>query len=168
MNVMETKKVLIVDDDIDVINIVEAILKKEGFEVLSANDKKQGLKLIKSWKPDLAILDVMMNTQFEGFELAKEIMDNPDLKGMPVIMQSSIDALVTTKPSVQQMAREFRNDPNYKDLDVLLLKNIETGDAGVDYRNEDGDNIFFPVNAFIRKPVHAEVLIPEIKRFFNN
>ncbi len=165
---METKKkVLLVDDDIDVINVAEAILKKEGYEVLSANDKVEGIKLIKSWKPDVAILDVMMSTQFEGFELAQEIINNPELKGMPVIMQSSIDALITTKPSVQQMAREFRNDPNYKDLEVLLLKNVETGDAGVDYRNENGENIFFPVNAFIRKPVHADTLIPEVKRLLN-
>lgn len=158
------KRILIVDDDIDVINVAEAILKKEGYEVLSANDKEEGLKLIKSWKPDLAILDVMMNTQFEGFELAKEIIENPALKGMPVVMQSSIDALITTKPSVQEMAHEFRADPNYKDLDVLLLKNVDTGDAGVDYRNEKGKSIFFPVNAFIRKPVHAETLLAEIKR----
>ena len=162
---MDTKKkILLVDDDVDIINVAEAILKKEGYEVLSANDKTEGLKLIKSWKPDLAVLDVMMSTQYEGFELAQEILNNPELKGMPVIMQSSIDALITTKPSVQQMAREFRNDPNYKDLEVLLLKNVETGDAGVDYRNENGDNIFFPVNAFIRKPVQADVLLPEVKR----
>lgn len=158
------KRILIVDDDIDVINVAEAILKKEGYDVLSANNKEEGLKLIKSWKPDLAILDVMMNTQFEGFELAKEIIENPALKGMPVVMQSSIDVLITTKPSVQEMAHEFRSDPNYKDLDVLLLKNIGTGDAGVDYRNEKGKNVFFPVSAFIRKPVHADTLIPEIKR----
>ena len=51
---METKKILIVDDDIDVITVLSAILKKEGFEVISANDKIDGIK--KAWtnKPDLS------------------------------------------------------------------------------------------------------------------
>ena len=60
---METKKILIVDDDIDVITIIETILKKEGYTVISANDKKEGMKKIREEKPDLAILDVMMTTQ---------------------------------------------------------------------------------------------------------
>ncbi len=161
------KRILLVDDDIDVINVAEAILKKEGYEVLSANDKTEGLKLVKSWKPDLAILDVMMNTEFEGFELAKEIVTDPELKDIPVLMQSSIEALITTKASIQTMVREYRSDPNFKDLGVLLLKNIENGKAGVDYKNADGESVYFPVNGFIRKPVQADVLLPEVKKALN-
>ncbi len=166
---METKKkILLVDDDVDVITIVEAILKREGYEVLSAGNKSEGMKLVKSWKPDLAILDVMMETPYEGFELAKEIKDDVHFRGTPVLMQTSIDVLVTTRPGVQEMAREFRNDPNYRDLEVILLKNIDTGDAGVDYRTERGESVFFPVNGFIRKPVSSDKLLPEIHRILKN
>ncbi|MCF8348821.1 MAG: response regulator [Bacteroidales bacterium] len=158
------KKIVIVDDDIDIITVVEAILKSKGYEVLSAHDKKQGIELLKKEKPDLAILDVMMTTHFEGFELAKEILDDAELKNMPIVIQTSIDVLTTTKPSVQAMAREFRKDPAYSDLRVILVKDLVTGNAGVDYLNENEESIWFPVNAFVRKPVSADVLIPEIEK----
>jgi len=161
---METKKILIVDDDIDVITIIETILKKEGYTVISANDKKEGMRKIREEKPDLAILDVMMTTHYEGFELAKEINDDAELSKMPVLMQTSIDILTTTKPDVQAMAREFRKNPGFKDLHVILVKDINSGKAGVDYLSEDGRSIWFPVDGFVRKPVDAKKVVPEIKR----
>ncbi len=161
---METKKILIVDDDIDVITIIETILKKEGYTVISANDKVEGMKKIKEEKPDLAILDVMMTTHYEGFELAKEINDDVELSKMPVLMQTSIEILTTTKPDVQAMAREFRKNPGFKDLHVILVKDVNSGSAGVDYLSEDGKSIWFPVDGFVRKPVDGKRIIPEIKR----
>lgn len=163
-NSMEPKKVVIVDDDIDVITVIETILRKEGYVVISANDKVEGMKTIREVKPDLAILDVMMTTHFEGFELAKEITETPELKGMPILMQTSIDVLVTTKPDVQAMAREFRKNPGFKELHVICVKDTITQKAGVDYLSENGDSIWFPVDGFIRKPVDAKRLLPEIQR----
>lgn len=160
---METKKILIVDDDIDVIAVVSAILNKEGYEVIAANDKIEGIKKAWAEKPDMAILDVMMTTHFEGFEMAKELSQNPEFKNMPVLMQSSIDILTTTKPSVQEMAREFRNDPSYRELDVLLIKDVITGNAGIDYRSEEGPSVWLSVDGFLRKPIEAEKLISEVK-----
>lgn len=165
---METKKILIVDDDIDVIAVVSAILNKEGYEVISANDKIEGIKKAWSEKPDMAILDVMMTTHFEGFEMAKELSQNPEFKNMPVLMQSSIDILTTTKPSVQEMAREFRNDPSYRELDVLLIKDVITGNAGIDYRSEEGPSVWLSVDGFLRKPIEAEKLISEVKSLIEN
>lgn len=162
-----TKKILIVDDDIDIITAVEAILKSRGYQVISANDKVEGLKKIETEKPDLAILDVMMTTPYEGFELAKELVENPAMKDLPVIIQTSIDVLETTKPYVQEMARQFRHDPAFSDLRVLLVKDVVSGSAGVDYLNEEGSNIWFPVNAFVKKPVSAEVLLPELERLLS-
>jgi len=161
---MESKKILIVDDDIDVITIIETILKKEGFNVISATNKVEGMQKIKEEKPDLAILDVMMTTHYEGFELAKELTDDHELRKMPVLMQTSIDILTTTKPDVQTMAREFRKNPGFKELHVLLVKDINTGKAGVDYLSEDGNSIWFPVDGFLRKPVDANKVVPEIKK----
>jgi len=160
---METKKILIVDDDIDVITIVKAILTKEGYHVISASDKIEGFKMAYKEKPDLAILDVMMTTQFEGFELAKEFSENPEFEHMPVLMMTSIDVLTTTKSAVQEMAREFRKDPNYRELDVLLIRDVITGKAGIDYRTEKGPSIFLPVDGFLRKPVDPKKLVPEVE-----
>jgi len=163
---METtkKRILIVDDDIDVITVVKAILTKEGYEVISAMNKEEGLEKLRNEKPALAILDVMMTTHYEGFELAREMLNSSEFKDIPFLIQSSIEVLVTSKVSVQEMAREFRKDLNFKDLQVLLVKNITDGSAGIDYKGEDGKTYWFPVKGFIRKPVDASSIIEEIKK----
>jgi len=162
---MKTKKrILLVDDDIDIITVLETILRREGYDVLSASNKADGFKLVKSWKPDLAILDVMMDAPYDGFELAKMIRDDHATARLPLIIHTSMDVLFATRPGIQEMAREFRKDPNYSNLEVILLKNIESNDAGVDYITQKGENVFFNVNGFIRKPVNGEKLLPEVKR----
>ena len=158
------KKIVIVDDDIDIIAVVESILTAKGYKVFSANDKKEGLELIIKENPDLAIIDVMMTTQFEGFELAEAIVKNETLKHIPVIIQTSIEVLTTTKPSVQAMAQQFRQNPDYSDLRVILVKDLVTGNSGVDYLNENNEAVWFPVNSFVKKPVDAAILIPEIEK----
>ena len=162
------KKIVIVDDDIDIINVVKSILSANGYQVLSATDKKEGLKLIRKEKPDLAILDVMMTTPFEGFELAEVMANDDELKSIPVIIQTSIDVLTTTKPSVQAMAQQFRKQPEYSDLRVILVKDLVTGNSGVDYLNNNNEAIWFPVDAFVKKPVSASIIIPEIEKLINH
>ncbi|MEZ5010658.1 MAG: response regulator [Bacteroidales bacterium] len=87
---METrKKILLIDDDIDVIAVVETILENEGYNVVTACNKAEGIaKAVVS--PDLQIVDVMMTTQFEGFELAEAFVTDPRFKGMPVMMQTGL------------------------------------------------------------------------------
>jgi len=104
----------------------------------------------------------MMTTHYEGFELAKEFSEAKEFEHMPVIMQTSIDVLTTTKSDVQGMAREFRKDPRYTELQVILLKDVNTGKAGIDYRAEDGRSIWLPVDGFLRKPVNAKELLQEV------
>jgi CheY-like chemotaxis protein len=162
--IMNKQKILIVDDDIDIINVISTILQNEGYEVISANDKKEGLELAKKEKPDLAILDVMMTTHYEGFEMAEELLNDPIFKDMPILMQTSIEVLTTTKGSVMEMAKEFRKDPKYSELQVILLRDIISGKAGIDYRTLDGRSIWLPVDGFLRKPVDSKKLLPEITK----
>lgn len=161
---MKKAKILVVDDDMDVITMLEQILSKEGYEVISAFNKKEGIELALAEKPDVAIIDVMMTTHYEGFEMAREFADNPALQGIPTLIETSIEVLMTTKPSVQAMAREFRNDPNYKELQVILIRDIVTGNSGIDYRAEDGRSVWVPVDGFVRKPVDRGRVLPEIER----
>jgi CheY-like chemotaxis protein len=160
---MNTKRILIVDDDVDIINVITTILEHEGYEVISAVNKEDGLKLAKEAKPDLAILDVMMTTHFEGFEMAEALINDEAFKNLPILMQTSIEVFTTTNESVRAMAREFRQDPKYSELQVILLKDIVTGQAGIDYRNDEGKSIWLPVDGFLKKPVDSKKLLPEIK-----
>ncbi len=165
---MNTQKILIVDDDVDIINVMSTILENEGYEVITANNKEEGFELAKAEGPDMAILDVMMTTHYEGFELAESFVNDPVFKNMPILMQTSIDILTTNKESVREMAREFRQDPQYKELQVILLKDIITGKAGIDYRTEDGKTVWVPVGGFLKKPVDSKKLLPEIKSLLKN
>lgn len=159
-----SKKILIVDDDMDVIITLQTLLKSNGYEVITAMNKEEGLEKLRNDPPDLAILDVMMTTPFEGFELAEQMLASDEFKNIPFLIQSSIDILTTTKASVQEMAREYRKDPNFKDLRVLLVKNINDGTAGIDYMDENGKTHWFFVRGFIRKPVDGKKILPEIEK----
>ena len=157
-----TKKILITDDDIDVINIVETILENEGFEVITASGKEESLEKAKSEKPDIAICDVMMSTHYEGFELATELTTNDDFKGMKVLMQTSINVFSSPDDDTMRFARTYRSEMNNNDLDVLLVENKKGRKAGIDYKNEAGEIIWLPVDGFIRKPVKAKNLLEAI------
>ncbi|MCX6230663.1 MAG: response regulator [Bacteroidetes bacterium] len=167
-NIMKTSKILLVDDDIDIITTLETILTKKGYNVITANNKVEGMKKIKEEKPDMAILDVMMTTQYEGFEMAKEINDDKSLDDMPVLMLTSIDVLITSNTDLQKMVRDFRKNPGFKDLHVLLVKDIVSGKAGIDYLSENNKSIWFPVSGFIRKPVESSKILPEIEKILQN
>jgi DNA-binding response OmpR family regulator len=85
-------KILLVDDDPDIIRGLQVILENQEYEVVYANNKKAGLIKLKEEKPDLAILDVMMETSHDGFELAREIRKIPEYLKFPIIMLTSIDS----------------------------------------------------------------------------
>ncbi|HEM49570.1 MAG TPA: response regulator [Caldithrix sp.] len=87
---MATKKILIIDDDIDLVEAMRLTLESAGFEVIDAQDGKKGLEKITSGSPDLIILDVMMGTQDEGFHVAYQIKNNPDTSDIPVIMVTAV------------------------------------------------------------------------------
>ncbi|OYT13119.1 MAG: hypothetical protein B6I19_06780 [Bacteroidetes bacterium 4572_114] len=160
---MNVKKILVVDDDVDILNAMSTILKSEGYYVITANNKKEALKLAQDVIPHLAILDVMMTTHYEGFELAEDLINDPVCKNIPILMHTSIEVLSTSEASVMDMAREFRQDPKYRELQVILLKNIHSGKAGIDYRTEDGKAVWVPVSGFLKKPMDPKKLIEEVK-----
>ena|SRR3989304_287419 len=160
---MNKYKILMVDDDVDVINAVMPFMIKERFELVTASNKKEGMDKARTENPDLIILDVMMTTQFEGFELREELINNPLFKDVPVIMLTSIDVLTTNRHDVQAMAREFRRNDDYSELQVLLVKDLSTGNAGIDYMDENKNTHWLPVNGFIKKPVNPMEIMKEIK-----
>jgi CheY-like chemotaxis protein len=87
---MATKKILIIDDDIDLVEAMRLTLENVGFEVIDAQDGKKGIEKISSDSPDLVILDVMMGTQDEGFHVAYQIKNNPDTSDIPLIMLTAV------------------------------------------------------------------------------
>jgi two-component system, OmpR family, alkaline phosphatase synthesis response regulator PhoP len=78
-NALPTPKILLVDDDPDIIELLEYNLTKEGYEIASANDGVQAVEVAKTFKPDLILLDVMMPRQ-DGIETARQLRQLPDFK----------------------------------------------------------------------------------------
>ncbi len=85
-------KILVVDDDPDFVEITTRVLTKEGYRVTSAANGQEGLKAMREQRPDLVLLDVMMATPLDGVHVSREMASDPELKGIPVIMISSIDS----------------------------------------------------------------------------
>ncbi|MBF0406884.1 MAG: response regulator [Candidatus Riflebacteria bacterium] len=80
------KKILLVDDDVDFVNLNREILENAGYSVSFAYNGEEGMKAIKASKPDLLVLDVMMTTIVEGFDFADKLQEIPEFKDIPVIM----------------------------------------------------------------------------------
>lgn len=82
---MAAKKILIVDDEYDVITIVQARLEGAGFEVVTAFDGLGAIDSAQMDKPDLILLDLMMPVM-DGYETAKKLKENPDTTDIPIII----------------------------------------------------------------------------------
>jgi len=82
--------ILIADDDPDFVQIIRTILTAEGYDVLSAKDGEEALRVMRESDVDLLLLDVMMASVLDGLSAAHQIQADPALKATPVIMVSSI------------------------------------------------------------------------------
>ena len=84
------KKILIVDDDVDVITLMKMHVESFGFDVITAESQKEGEEIIETEKPDLAILDLMMENRDSGFILSYKLKKKyPDV---PVIIATGVTA----------------------------------------------------------------------------
>jgi CheY-like chemotaxis protein len=83
------KKVLVVDDELDMRIFITTLLETSGYKPLSAVDGKEGLEIARRNKPKLVILDVMMPNE-SGINLYRELKNDPELKNIPVIMLTAL------------------------------------------------------------------------------
>jgi CheY-like chemotaxis protein len=81
----KTARIIIIDDNADFCFSLETFLNRNGFETLVAKDGKEGLDLIQKERPDLILLDVMMETTYSGLDVCKRVRSTPDLKDIPII-----------------------------------------------------------------------------------
>ena len=87
---MGKKRILIIDDDVDFIDLNRAVLENSGFEVVTAFSGREGMDKVKFEAPDLILLDLMMEKHDTGFSFAKTIKADPRYKDIPILMISSV------------------------------------------------------------------------------
>jgi len=133
------RKILVVDDDPDIVESIKMVLEANSFKVATGGSAEEGLALARSEKPDLMLLDVMMPTGTEGFEVVWELRADPDpaIKNIPIVMLTAIHG--TT---------ELRFYPEESDT---------TYQAGE----------YLPVQGFIDKPVEPRALLSQIDKLLH-
>ena len=131
---MDKPKILIIDDDRDVVELIRITLEANNYDVFSAGNGAEGLKLVKEIRPDLIILDVMMDTATEGFQVSYQLRSKDpkseyrEFSQTPIIMMTGISQKLHMKFSPEQ----------------------------------DGD--YLPVDEFLEKPVRVDSLLEKIKK----
>lgn len=78
-------KILVCDDERHIVRLIQVNLERQGYQVVTAFDGKEGLEKIRSEKPNLVVLDVMM-PYMDGFEVLKSLRREPETENLPVIM----------------------------------------------------------------------------------
>jgi len=84
------KKVLMIDDDPEFVEAISNLLDAKGYDVHTASNGKEGVEKAKAQNPDIILLDVMMTTKNEGFNVARELHDDQTLKDIPIIVMTGI------------------------------------------------------------------------------
>jgi CheY-like chemotaxis protein len=129
------KKILLVDDDRDLLVSLSQALKVNDFEVVEAYSAVEGLKKLLTEKPDLIVFDVMMETDTAGFEAVYQVRSKRDhsrykeVKDIPIIMLTAIDQVTNSRFSLNE------------------------------------DSSFLPgINDFLTKPIDIDELIEKIRK----
>ena len=124
---MGNAKILIVDDDLDLTKALKVTLESENYSVITAPDPIEGMEKIKNERPDLIILDVMMSTYNDGFEMARELKKEAEfIKNIPILMmtgvkgKTGIDFKSTAGDPIWCPVDEFLDKP--VDSNVLLAE----------------------------------------------
>lgn len=131
---MAKSKILIIDDDADLTLSMKIPLEAHGYTVETASSGKEGLAKVLTFEPDLVILDVMMETTTEGFQVSYALRD----------------------PSPESPYRAFAATP-------ILMVSAVSKYTGMKYDPaKDGD--FLPVTEFIEKPVEPDKLLSKVEK----
>ena len=104
---------------------MKTFLSRNGFQVKTAPDGQTGIELIRKERPNLVMLDVMMETTFSGFEVCRQIRNDPDLKNTPIIGITGMEDELGLKFDKYDDAEYFSPDVFFDkpvDKDALLQK----------------------------------------------
>jgi len=112
------KKILLVEDEEIMINLLQKKLEKEGYEVFVTRDGEEGLKVMREIRPDLVLLDIIMPKK-GGFEVLEEMMKDPDLKKISVIVISNSGQPVELDKAQKMGARDWLIKTEFDPQEVI-------------------------------------------------
>jgi DNA-binding response OmpR family regulator len=130
---MEKSKILIIDDDPDLVESLRITLEANNYQVFSAGNGTEGLKMAKEVLPNLIILDVMMDSITEGFQVSQQLRS-------------------------RDPQSEYRA---YSNIPILMLTAISEK-MHMKFSPKD-DKDYLPVDEFMEKPIRFEALLEKVK-----
>jgi two-component system, OmpR family, alkaline phosphatase synthesis response regulator PhoP len=126
----EKKLIMVVDDDPDLVEAVSMKLESKNYKVIQAYDGEQAIESLKTQKPDLMILDVMMPHK-NGWTVCEEVKTNNGLKNIIVIMLTAVgDAVQTTSYTHHEGKTTLADDYIPKPIDMEQLVRIVNDHLG--------------------------------------
>ncbi len=84
-------KILVIDDEPEITEVIDAFLKSSGYEVLTENQAIVAVEKVKEFKPDLILLDIMMSGM-DGYQVCEELKKQPDTKNIPILFLTGKDS----------------------------------------------------------------------------
>ncbi len=113
-------KVLIIDDDADLVEAMKIVLESRGYEVDCAYEGDTGFEKAREGRPDLVILDVMMKTKDQGFQVSYRLKNDPELSKIPIMLLTSVG---------RETGFVFsKEDEDYLRADEIVEKPVKPGE----------------------------------------
>ena len=114
------RRILVVDDHEDNVEVLRARLEARGYDVRGANSGQEALDTVKEWVPDLILLDVMM-PDMDGLEVVKRLKADRNLPFIPVIMQTALDSTERMVAGLEAGADDYVTKPiNFAELEARV------------------------------------------------
>jgi len=104
------KKILVLDDEPNVVAYLETLLQDNGYDTVSAGDGREGMEKARSEKPDLITLDISMPEE-SGVRFFRELKEDPDLSGIPVIIVTGVTGYGGKPEDFQKFISTRKNIP---------------------------------------------------------
>ena len=140
-----SKKILIVDDEPDIIAFLSALLDENGYTSVSAKDGTEGLELLRDEKPDLVLLDLMMPKK-SGITMFQELRKDPDLSSVPVVVVTGVSEVTGVDFRNFMFKQPMRDEKKFVETTGLTKYTVPDG--------------------YIEKPIDPDELIRTIKEIF--
>jgi len=120
---LSNSKILVVDDEPTNIFVLDGLLSANNFNVITASNGKKALELIKTEKPDLVLLDIMM-PEMSGIEVLQRIINDPETNELPVLMVSAKTDSEVIETAMNIGAIDYIPKPF---VDIELLARVRSG-----------------------------------------
>jgi len=112
------KKILFIEDEAALQKTFGEVLEQEGYKMISAMDGEEGIRLVKSEKPDLILLDLIM-PKLNGFEVLKNLKSDKTTEGVPVIVLTNLEGTGDVEKSLELGAMTYLVKANYTLEEVI-------------------------------------------------